>query len=135
MTFFFPFFFFLFLSLYIFFAFLSCLFLCFLSFSSLCLPFSFCFVFLLFSYFSFIFYYFLCFFSPTDLRLSCACVVIETTCIIYVLVFLRWQSEYLVFPDVNSETDVCSGLDLEHRRLTPDFIFICFWWRHESRQL
>ena len=22
-----------------------------------------------------------------------------------------------------------------HRRLTPDFTFICFWWRHELRQL
>ena len=27
------------------------------------------------------------------------------------------------------------GIDLAHRRLTPDFTFICFWWRHELRQL
>ena len=24
-------------------------------------------------------------------------------------------------------------MDLAHRRLTPDFTFICFWWRHELR--
>ena len=30
---------------------------------------------------------------------------------------------------------VCTGLDLAHRRLTPDFTFIYFWWRHELRQL
>ena len=22
-------------------------------------------------------------------------------------------------------------MDLAHRRLTPDFTFICFWWKHE----
>ena len=27
------------------------------------------------------------------------------------------------------------GIDLAHRRVTPDFTFICFWWRHELRQL
>ena len=32
------------------------------------------------------------FFSPTGLRLSCACVVIDTTCNIYVVVFLGWQA-------------------------------------------
>ena len=26
-------------------------------------------------------------------------------------------------------------MNMEHRRLTPDFTFICFWWRHELRQL
>ena len=26
-------------------------------------------------------------------------------------------------------------MDLAHRRLTPDFTFICFWRRHELRQL
>ena len=26
-------------------------------------------------------------------------------------------------------------VDLAHRRLTPDFTFICFWWRHALRQL
>ena len=31
--------------------------------------------------------------------------------------------------------DVCTGMDLAHRILTPDFTFICFWWRHELRQL
>ena len=49
--------------------------------------------FLLFSFLSFIFFSFLCFFSPIDLRLSCVCVVIDTTCNIYVVVFLGWQSE------------------------------------------
>ena len=49
--------------------------------------------FFLFSFHSFIFFFFLCFFSPIDLRLSCVCVVIDTTCNIYVVVFLRWQSE------------------------------------------
>ena len=44
------------------------------------------------------------FFSPIDLRLSCVCVVIDTTCNIYVVVFLGWQSEYLVSPGVSSET-------------------------------
>ena len=35
---------------------------------------------------------FLCFFFPIDLRLSCVCVVIGTTCTIYVVVFLGWQA-------------------------------------------
>ena len=26
-------------------------------------------------------------------------------------------------------------MDLAHRRLIPDLTFICFWWRHELRQL
>ena len=25
-------------------------------------------------------------------------------------------------------------MDLAHRRLTPDFTFVCFWWRHELRE-
>ena len=45
-----------------------------------------------FSFLSFIFFFFLCFFSPIDLRLSCVCVVINTTCNIYVVVFLGWQA-------------------------------------------
>ena len=58
----------------------SCLaiFLLFLSFSFLFLLFSFC-----FAFFSFLFFPLssvLCFFSPIDLRLSCVCVVIDTTC-------------------------------------------------------
>ena len=36
--------------------------------------------FLLFSFLSFIIFSFLCFFSPIGLRLSCVCVVIDTTC-------------------------------------------------------
>ena len=43
-------------------------------------------------------------FSPIDLCLSCVCVVIDTTCNIYVGVLLGWQSEYLVPPGVSSET-------------------------------
>ena len=35
---------------------------------------------------------------------SCVCVVIDTTCNIYVVVLLGWQSEYLVPPGVSSET-------------------------------
>ena len=31
--------------------------------------------------------------------------------------------------------DVCTGLDLAHRRLTPDITYICSWWRHKLRQL
>ena len=87
-------------------AFLSCLFLLFLSFSSLSLPFSSCFVFF-FSFLSFPLSSFLFFvpFSPIDLCLSCVSVVIDTTCNIYVVVFLGWQSEYfLVSPGVSSET-------------------------------
>ena len=30
---------------------------------------------------------------------------------------------------------ICTSMDLAHRRLTPDFTFICFWWRHGLRQL
>ena len=26
-------------------------------------------------------------------------------------------------------------MDVAHRRLTPDFTFTCFWWRHEFGQL
>ena len=49
--------------------------------------------FLLFSFLSFIFFSFLGFFSPIYLRLSCVCVVIDTTCDICVVVFIGWQSE------------------------------------------
>ena len=66
--------------------FLSCLVLSFLSF-----PFSF-FRFLVFSFLSFIFFSFLCFFFPIGLRLSCVCVVIGTTCKVYVAVFHGWQA-------------------------------------------
>ena len=41
---------------------------------------------LFFPFLSFILFSFLCFFSPIDLRLSCVCVVIDTTCNIYVVV-------------------------------------------------
>ena len=56
-----------------------------LVFSFLFFPFSF-FRFHVFSFLSFIFS-FLRFFFPIDLRLSCVCVVIGTTCSIYVVVF------------------------------------------------
>ena len=32
-------------------------------------------------------------------------------------------------------SDVCTGMDLAHRMLNSDFTFICFWLRHELRQL
>ena len=74
----------------------SCLAFCcfsFLFFSFLSFPFSFFFFrFLLFSFLSFLFIFVLCFFFPIDLRLSCVCVVIDTTCNIYVVVFLGGQS-------------------------------------------
>ena len=59
--------------------------------------------FVFFSFLSFIFFFFLCLFSPIDLRLSCVCVVIDTTCNTYVVVFLGWQSEYVVSPGVSNE--------------------------------
>ena len=79
------------------FLFLSCLFflvlsfLSFLVFSLLSFPLSF-FRFLVFSFFSIIFFSFLCFFFPIDLRLSCVCVVIGTTCNIHVVVFVGWHA-------------------------------------------
>ena len=79
-----------FLSSSFFLVLLSCLFLLFLYFAFLCLSFSFCFVFLLFSFPSFIFFSFLRFFSPIDLRLSCVCVVIDTTCNRYARSSLPW---------------------------------------------
>ena len=67
--------------------------------------FSFCiFSFLPFSFLSFVFDYFPCFFFTIDLRLSCACVVIDTTCSTYVVVFLGWQAVYLVFPGASNDT-------------------------------
>ena len=43
--------------------------------------------------FSFIFLlFFFNFFFLTDLRLSCVCVVMGTTCDLYVVVFLGWQA-------------------------------------------
>ena len=66
-----------------------------LVFSFLPFPFSFFFLllfrFLFVSFLSFIFS-FIYFFSPIDLRLSCVCVVVDTTCNIYVIVFLGWQA-------------------------------------------
>ena len=53
-------------------------------------------------------------FSPIDLRLSCVCVVINTTCNIYVVIFLGWQSEYLVSPAVSN--DSCGQIDLRKAR-------------------
>ena len=35
---------------------------------------------------------------------GCVCGVIDTTCNIYVVVLLGWQSKYLVSPGVSSET-------------------------------
>ena len=104
MTFFFLFFFyFFFLFFSSFHAFLSCLFLFFLSFPSLCFPFSSLFRFSPL-FFPFLYLLFFVSFSPIDLCLSCVCVVIDTTCNIYVVVSLGWQSEYLVSPGVSSET-------------------------------
>ena len=71
--------------------------------SLLSFPFSF-FRFLVSSFLSFIFFSLLCFFFPIDLRLSCVCVVIGTTCNIYVAVFLAWQAVLSVFPGASSET-------------------------------
>ena len=85
-TFFFPFSFSCFL-------FLSCLFLLF--FFLLFFPFLFRFLFslsFLFAFLSFLFLFVLRFFFPIDLRLSCVWVVIDTTCNIYVVVFLGWQA-------------------------------------------
>ena len=59
--------------------------------------FSIFFRFVLFSFLSFIFCYFLCFFSPIDLRLSCVCLVIDTTC-------EGWQAVEWVSPVVSNET-------------------------------
>ena len=92
----FSFFYFLF---FFFLALLPLLVLCFHAFLVFFLSFLFSFVlfrFLLFPVLSSIFFSFLCFFSPIDLRLSCVCVVIDTTCNIYVVVFLGCQSEFIV---------------------------------------
>ena len=138
MTFFFLFFFYFFFLFFLFF-FPCFLVLSFLAFLCLFLLFVAC----LFRFVSFFFYFlsfplssFLLFvsISPVDLCLSCVCVVIDTTCNIYVVVFLGWQSEYLVPPGVSNET-YAPAWTLAHRRLTPVFTFICFWWRHELRQL
>ena len=59
----------------------------------------FLFRFLLLSFLSFLFFSFLCFFFPIDLRLTCVCVVIGTTCNIYsgyVVAFSGWQAVYQV---------------------------------------
>ena len=44
--------------------------------------------------------FFLCFFFPIDLRLLCVCVVIDTTCDIYVIDFLGWQAGYHPYRDL-----------------------------------
>ena len=62
-----------------------------LVFSFLSFPFSFL-RFLVFSFLSFILFSFLSFFFPIDLRLSCVCEVIGSTCNIYVVVFLGRQA-------------------------------------------
>ena len=62
-----------------------------LVFSFLSFPFSF-FAFLSSLSFFLSSFLFLCFFFPIDLRLSCVCVVIGTTCNIYAVVFLGWQA-------------------------------------------
>ena len=57
---------------------------------------------------SFILFSFLCFFSPIDLLcLSCVCVVIDTMCNIYAVVFLGWQSQQLVSPGVSYFVPSC----------------------------
>ena len=38
------------------------------------------------------FFSFLLFFLPIDLRLSCVCIVVDTTCNIYVVAFLGWHA-------------------------------------------
>ena len=103
-------------------------FLAFLVFSIISFPFSF-FAFLYFLSFvlQYFFLFFVVFFS-NDLRLSCVCVVIGTTCNIYVVVSLGWQAVYSFFPGASSDMYAPVWL-------TPDFTFICFWWRYESRQL
>ena len=35
----------------------------------------------------------------------------------------------------SQHTIIVTGMDLAHGRLTPDFTFVCFWWRHELHQL
>ena len=111
------------------FIFLSCLFLSFLCFS--CLSF-FVFRFLVLSFLYLLFFSF-CFFFPIDLRLSCVCVVIGTTCKIYVVVFLRWQasgiSRFFQARVVRRMHQYGPGTS------TPDFTRICFWRKHELRQL
>ena len=69
-------------------------FLAFLVFSFLSVPSSFSFFafFSFLSFLSFLVLFVLCFFFPIDLRLSCVCVVIDTTCNVYVVVFLGWQA-------------------------------------------
>ena len=118
------------------FLFLSCLFLLFLSVLFVLFLFPFFFRFLLFSFLCFLFLFVFCFCFAYDLRLSSVCVVIDTTCNIYVVVVcLRWQAVFTVgFPAASNET-YATGIDLAHRRLTPYFNFLCFWWRHELRQL
>ena len=71
-------------------------FLAFLCFSFLSFPFSFCLVSISSFFFPFLSFILFssCFFSPIDLRLSCVCVVIYTTCNICVVVFLGWQAVY-----------------------------------------
>ena len=53
--------------------------------------------------------------------------------------YLRYELEDMgrVFNDDSIPDVVLEELTDEylHRRLTPDFTFICFWWRHELRQL
>ena len=104
---------FFFLSSFPCFLFLSCLFLLFLSFLFFscfsCLFFSFLFLsFLFFSFLSFFVFSFSClffpflhlFFSllvfPIDLRMSCVCVVIDTTCNIYIRGSLSWVASGVV---------------------------------------
>ena len=76
----------------------SCLFSSFLSF------FVFFSRFLLFPFLSILFLLVLCFFFPIDLHLSCVCVVIDTTCNIYVVVFLGGKRYSQVFQGASSET-------------------------------
>ena len=77
----------------------SCLFFCFRSFFVFSLP---C------LFFSFLYD----FFFPIDLRLSCVCVVLCTTCNIYVVVFLGWQAGKSVCPGASRET--CAPVSTWH---------------------
>ena len=58
-----------------------------------------------------------------------------------VAVFLGWQAvlSSTFFPGASSETYVCTSMDVAHRRLLPISLCIvpgiCFWPRHELRQL
>ena len=93
--------------------------------------FSFFFSFLSFPLSSFLFFVS---FSPIDLCLSCVCGVIDTTCNIYVVVLLGGGNRNIWFLQawvVRRMHRPGPGTSSTDSRLH----FICFWWRHELRQL